>query len=116
MHLVNRKLFPKARLQSVYAEADRQLCAGQAAASAMLLGMTRSWWRRWFTDSTPEPNAACPICGAPVVAAQDFYASSAFGAIGSRRTREELVAACHEHGHAPYNEATLRYLRDKAAD
>jgi hypothetical protein len=30
--------------------------------------------------------------------------------MASPRTREELVAACAVHGHAPYNDATLKYL------
>jgi hypothetical protein len=40
---------------------------------------------------------------------------SPFGGMALRRTREELIADCAVHGHAPYNTATLRFLEKSEA-
>jgi hypothetical protein len=69
------------------------------------------WWQA-RTAAKVEPNANCPICGAPVVAAPNSH-FSLFGGIVLRRTRQELIAACPVHGRSPYNDATLRYLEEE---
>ena len=72
--------------------------------------MKRLWdglWRK--PPNRPTPNAECPVCGRPVVIAATGMAGGYLtGPIFSPATREEKIAACPEHGHAPYNEATIR--------
>jgi hypothetical protein len=57
-----------------------------------------------------EPNDACPLCGRPVVVEATTLRTS-YGAMGLPRTREELIAACPEHGRPPFNDATVGHER-----
>lgn len=56
----------------------------------------------------------CPRCGAPVVLADDTHPGSvAFGPMFSAPTEAERLAACVEHGHAPWNRRTIERHRDR---
>jgi hypothetical protein len=57
-----------------------------------------------------EPNDACPLCGHPVVVEATTLRTS-YGAMGLPRTREELIAACPEHGRPPFSDATVGHER-----
>jgi hypothetical protein len=62
----------------------------------------------WSRAPEAKPNAQCPICERPVViAAQTMDGNQFAGPMFSPATREER-AACPEHGHAPYNAASMR--------
>lgn len=53
-------------------------------------------------------NAACPVCGEPVVAFPTTMKGGMLtGPMFSPRTTEELRAACSVHGRSPFNDATL---------
>jgi hypothetical protein len=71
--------------------------------------VAKGWWSRLWKPMEREPNAKCPLCDAPVVAEPEFMASAS-GPMMAHRTREELIAACATHGHAPFNDATKQYL------
>lgn len=76
------------------------------------MGIRTLWRKLWAAPTVARsPNAECPECGAPVVVASSGHAGVALGgSMMSPRPREELVAACAEHGHPPFNANTLRYI------
>ena len=69
----------------------------------------RAAWRwLWSPRSYVQPpNERCPRCGAPVVVEELEYDSKRMAV---QRPDAELIAACAEHGHSPFNEKTLSYL------
>lgn len=71
-----------------------------------MAGWLRSLWSWLWRVPPPEPNATCPDCGRPVVAAPEWHVSSKLGPLGAKRTRAELLAACPVHGRPPYNSAS----------
>lgn len=65
------------------------------------------WWTKLWV---PKPNAECPVCGVPVVAGPNVGLAPG-GRIAIPRPPEELIAACPEHGRAPFNDASLKHLK-----
>ena len=72
-----------------------------------LVGLSDFWCRLWAVRS---PNAECPLCGVGVVVAPNRMPGVGYGD-SSRipRPRKELIAACAEHGHPPFNDQTVKY-------
>src|SRR5258708_3937058 len=70
-------------------------------------------WSRLWKPLDRTPNDKCPVCGGPVVVAPDrgFFP---LGSMIARRTKQELIAACAVHGHAPFNDETRRFLEQEA--
>lgn len=55
------------------------------------------------------PNGECPVCGEPVVTESQYMRPMVAGPMFAPRPREELLGACAEHGHAPFNDMTVRW-------
>lgn len=53
------------------------------------------------------PNAACPLCGRPVVIAPTNYGNRFVSLLYVPATRQEKIAACAVHGRPPFNRQTL---------
>ena len=57
----------------------------------------------------PVPNEHCPICHRPIVVAATTFLGGPFcGPMMAPRPRQELIAACPEHGHSPFNDASVQ--------
>jgi hypothetical protein len=77
------------------------------------VAVAKKLWSRLWKPLDRTPNEKCPVCDEPVVVAPDrgFFA---LGGTMARRTRQELIAACAVHGHAPFNDETRRFLEREA--
>ena len=70
-----------------------------------MAGRLRAMWAELWRVPEPEPNATCPECGRPIVAAREW---SGLFPIGAKRTRAELLASCPVHGRRPHDDASQR--------
>ncbi len=70
--------------------------------------LRRTWSWLWRPRAhASQANGECPICGRAVVVAGTIMMGNPYsGPMMAPRTREEVVAACPDHGHPPYNDAS----------
>ena len=70
--------------------------------------LRRLWRWLWAARTVPVvANGRCPVCQRPVVTNDDRTSPGLFsGPMFAPRTRQELQAACLEHGRPPFNDLT----------